>query len=74
MISPRESSDEDVVRCSRIMTLSFVFAIIFGAWGMIRWLTIGVVDAGDDLWFWGLVLSLSGPLGPVLLSMLWSSE
>ena len=68
------SSHEDALRCSRIMSVSFVFVLIFGAWGIIRWLVTGTVDVDEDMWSWGLFLSLAGLFGPVVLPFLGGGE
>ena len=67
-------SREEAIRCSRIMSVSFVFALIFGGWGLIRWLVTGTVDVDEDMWSWGLFLALTGLFGPVVLSFLGGGE
>lgn len=74
MIHRHGQSREDTIRCSRIMNVSFIFVLIFGAWGIIRWLVTGTVDIDEDVWPWGLFLSFTGLLGPVLLPLLGGDE
>ncbi len=50
--------------------LSLMGAFLFGGWGISRWTSGLPVDMDNDLWAWGLVLSVIGLITPILLPVL----